>query len=1190
VTSDGIIETSDPARRALPSGEAIKQALCPVIVGRQEELAILEDLVRATAAGEGHVAIVSGDAGAGKSRLLGALAEHAEAHGLTVVTGACAESDLALPYLPFVEALGAHLVGVDKEWFRALGDARHELAKLFPQLDAAPRQEVEDPVMAKLRLFESIATLLTAMARDHGLLAIVEDVQWADASTRELFEYLSHRAARQPWMLVVTYRPDEVDRRHPLHSAIQAWRRAEGVTLLELHPLSVEQVAEMVAAIVEGEKPPPQLAEVLHRRSEGNPFVLEELLKDALDSTAARRPDGAWDIAALERLRLPQTVTDSILLRVDRLEPRQADIVRAAAVVGTSFRAGWLEYVCDASPAEVGHALEAAIAQQVVEADEQGAGERYRFRHTLTREALYKDMLEGERQRLHLRAAEALRDQPGVAPVEVAGHLLAGGAGEAAVPLCLAAADEALRNRGYAEAADLYRRVVQYVADPVERAVISCRLGEALWKSGNPAAAEETLEPAIAGLEREGMAAQAAHATLTLARCRWERASLDAAQETYEHARELLLADGASADLAAAYAGLAALYAFELDGPRTQHNAELAIAVAGEVGADSVLSRAYSLLGIALVFQGQVDAGIGYLDQSYAEAVAHDLDWNALTALYNSIVIRLWHLRAAECPALLKKLLALPSGWWRDLAYWRGTALTAHHLAHLGEVLPACDEVAALADQGGALTFKSWAARQRAYTLSELGRASEALDTLPARRAGEDRQELFFDYQVRMRVHLDLDEPKMAAELAHIVLAADDWANDSLLIAVAIEAFVAAHELAKARRLLALAVTRGCEPDNPYMLASAGRIDIAAGDYDAATPRLEAAAAAFAASHYRLEEARTRVLLAETLHGAGAITAARKQVAGAVRVATGCGAAEIERRARRAARQMGFRIGRTTRPLEPGEPLTPARGERANIVSDLRMALRGGELLLHYQPKLNLASDEVDAVEALIRWQHPRLGLLYPDRFIPVAEKTGLIAAITEFAIDAGLAQAASWLQRGRDVRVAVNLAASDLDNARFPEMVERALEANEVDPGRLRLEITESQIMAHPERAIETLHALHTLNVPLSIDDFGTGHSSLAYVRSLPVSEIKVDRSFCMELDDRALVILRSAIAMGHDLGMKVTAEGVESRDAMERIKELGCDYAQGYYIGRAVPAAVLSRRLRRGAAFGSASARPRA
>ena len=373
--------------------------------------------------------------------------------------------------------------------------------------------------------------------------------------------------------------------------------------------------------------------------------------------------------------------------------------------------------------------------------------------------------LHHQRKRLHLRAAEWLETQPGTPAVEIASHLLAAGSGEVAVPMCLTAAEDAIHRRGYQEAADLYRRVLPHLHGE-EQAEVLCRLGEALWKSGDPAGAEEHLERGTALLEAGGRIAQAAHFMLTLARCHWERSRLDLAHQAYERARELLTPGGPSEDLAATYCGVAGLYAFELDGTKAEHFAKLAVAVGGEIGAHAPLTRAYNILGISLVFQGRIDEGIECMDRSYHEALQRDLDWNALTALYNSIVIRLWHLRAAECPPLLERLLELPKGWWRDLAYWRGRALTFSMLGQLDSVLPACDEVLRLAEQGGASTFMLWAKRQRSYMLGEMGRSREALDELPTRRDGEDRQELFFDYQVRMRIHLDLRQPKMAAELA----------------------------------------------------------------------------------------------------------------------------------------------------------------------------------------------------------------------------------------------------------------------------------------------------------------------------------------------------------------------------------------------------------------------------------------
>ena len=1154
----------------------MERALCPVLVGRQDELALLDDALRETISGHGRMAFLAGEPGSGKSRLSLELGTIADQVGATVLVGACPETDLALPYLPFVEAIGAYLVGVDKSWVSQLGDARDELAKLFPQIPAGGRPDLDDPIRAKLRLFEAIGAVLDAIAETHGLLLVLEDLHWADTSSRELLEYLAGRLPRSRTMILATYRSDEVNRRHPLHSQIQAWVRNGKAEVIQLKPLRAAAVADMVKAIFDTPEVPPRLRDALLRRSEGNPFVLEEVLKEALDEGTITFDGHRLTGKDIDLVALPRTVADGILRRLDRVEPGQAAILRTASVLGQSFGYTTLMEVAAVPEADLQRALEMGIQQQLLEDDDHATGQRYRFRHALTRDAIYGEMVLPQRQRLHALAADALRKHPGTAAVDVAFHLLASGSGAESVPMCLEAAEDAIRRRGYREAAELYQRVLPYILDDYEHSLVLCRLGEAIWKSGDAATAQEHLEQGTASLERMGRDAETAHYLLTLARCHWERSRLDLAHGDYERARDLLLPLGATEDLAVAYCGLASLYAVELDGPSTQHLAELAVAVAGEVGATTPLVRAYNFLGVALVFQGRIDEGLEYMDRSHREALEKDLDWNALTALYNSIIIRLWHLRAAECRILVERLQQFPAGWWRDLAYWRARALTYHMLGDLETALAACDEVLQLSEQGGASTFSLWAHRHRAYLLAELGRAHEGLDALPTRQEGEDRQDLFFDYQARMRVHLCLDQPEAAAELAGFVLAAGDWSQDALVIAAAVEAFVAGGRSDSADELLARAVTNGLDPSGPYLLASAARVDVARGDFDAAMSRLSEAARVFEEREYRIDEVRVRLLMVEALAGLGQRGLAQAELDRALTLADEFGGAALRSSGRGLARGLRLLVGSSRRAKRP---VTAEAGDRSlsGLGGELRLALHQEQLQLHYQPKLNLRTNQIDAAEGLIRWQHPRLGLLFPDRFIPMAEKVGMIAGVTRWVLDAGLEQARAWRARGLSMVVSVNAAASDISDPNFAEIVEAALERADVDPRLLCVEVTESQVMNRPARALATLNALKSMGVGLSIDDFGTGHSSLAYVGDLPVSELKIDRSFCMDLADRNLVVVRAAIDLGHNLDMKVTAEGVESRAVLETLTSLGCDYAQGNGIGPAVLAPALTRRLAR-------------
>ena len=246
---------------------------------------------------------------------------------------------------------------------------------------------------------------------------------------------------------------------------------------------------------------------------------------------------------------------------------------------------------------------------------------------------------------------------------------------------------------------------------------------------------------------------------------------------------------------------------------------------------------------------------------------------------------------------------------------------------------------------------------------------------------------------------------------------------------------------------------------------------------------------------------------------------------------------------------------------------------RLTLMGELRRALDQSELLLYFQPKAVLADGEVHSVEALLRWDHPIRGLVPPDEFIPVAQQTGVIKPLTLYVIDAALRQCRAWQDDGLRLAIAVNLSARNLLDVDFPTQVAGLLDRWDVEPGLLEFELTESSMLADPARTKLILERLSGMGIRLSIDDFGTGYSSLAYLKRLPVSEIKVDRSFVMNMDEDEddATIVRSTIDLGRNLGLDVVAEGVESERVWQRLEALGCTAAQGYYISRPVPAAEL-------------------
>jgi EAL domain-containing protein (putative c-di-GMP-specific phosphodiesterase class I) len=212
----------------------------------------------------------------------------------------------------------------------------------------------------------------------------------------------------------------------------------------------------------------------------------------------------------------------------------------------------------------------------------------------------------------------------------------------------------------------------------------------------------------------------------------------------------------------------------------------------------------------------------------------------------------------------------------------------------------------------------------------------------------------------------------------------------------------------------------------------------------------------------------------------------------------------------------------------------------------------------------------VFSAEALVRWNHPTRGLLGPDEFVGLAEQTGLIGELTAYVLEAAIPQAAAWQEAGMPIAVSVNLSARNLRDARLPSFVAGLLGQHGLRPRRLLLEITESALMFDPDQALSTVHALRSLGLGVAVDDYGTGYSSLAYLRQLPLHELKIDRSFVRDVtvEPGDLSIVRSTITLAHELGLRVVAEGVEDAATLELLADLGCDMAQGFHLSRPVPA----------------------
>ena len=251
--------------------------------------------------------------------------------------------------------------------------------------------------------------------------------------------------------------------------------------------------------------------------------------------------------------------------------------------------------------------------------------------------------------------------------------------------------------------------------------------------------------------------------------------------------------------------------------------------------------------------------------------------------------------------------------------------------------------------------------------------------------------------------------------------------------------------------------------------------------------------------------------------------------------------------------------------------------KRLNILSELNYAIEHNELVVYYQPQLDLRSNRICGAEALIRWPHRNFGLLLPEEFIPLAEQNGLINRLSYWLLGIVLDQLKAWQVGGIDLPISTNISTTNLEDGGFHEYIMQGIRSRQLLAKRLRLEITESVVMGNHTQAFSAVNQLVQSDVQFAIDDFGTGYSSLQYLKKLPVREIKIDKSFVLDMskDNNDAMIIRSTIDLAHKLGYSVTAEGVESQEALELLKNWACDRAQGFHLGQPMPIDELNEKL---------------
>jgi class 3 adenylate cyclase len=913
-------------------------ATSPVLVSRDEQLASLEDAFLEARRGRGRLVVLSGEAGIGKTRLAMELARQARRLGSAVLWGSCSEAELSLPYLPLVEAVGNYLGTNDAGALgERLGPAGRELSQLWPQFgDGRPPEAAADPGQAKLRLFEAIVSLLAIPAADGGLLLVIEDVHWADESSRELLDHIARRLSGLRALVVVTCRSDELNRRHPLVPTLRGWRRSGLAEVIELGPLPEVGVGQMVSAIMASDEVEPELLELLYERTEGNPFFIEEMLTEAACSLA---PGVEITRAALDALGIPETVRDTIVQRLARLDPSHAEILEVAAVMGRAFSYPTLLAVSEADKGVVQAALAAAVGLQLIEEHADGQG-RYRWRHALTEEAIHDEVVTPRRQEIHSRTADVLAADEAVPAIEVANHLLWAGRFEEAVPLCLRSAEEAERSAAFREAASLLERALPHINDPGGRGMVVCRIGHDLARNGEPGPAEGYLTEGIEALEGLGETGSAARYRIILGRCFWERSQPERARREYERARDVLSEAGPSAELAMAYVRLAGLFAFELDYERCLDAARRGVEIAERAGAE--FERLYALAFVALGYldSGDPERGFAVMDACYEEARAKGHWHVAQNVTWNDIWTRVHMLRGA-LEERLERFAGMPSVPLIALTVASARSYVNKARGELEAAREGAELGIGLNERLGYRKMVWRCQVHLAEVLVELGRTDEARKVLPPTSARTELQDIVYDAEAQIRTRLAAGDVSGALELAREVVSH----GESFIIyrgplAIAAEAFIAADDLASAEAALALARRRSTDAGAAYVDETQGRLLLARGDPAAAVAPLSRAVEATEAEGYRLIALRDRVLLARALAGTGDAERAAEELRHVAVEGERSRAALIVSEARAAAEALGVELPEVAEgPLGPGpqpEPLPAGERLLTTLFADVR--------------------------------------------------------------------------------------------------------------------------------------------------------------------------------------------------------------------------------------------------------------
>jgi tetratricopeptide (TPR) repeat protein len=585
----------------------------PTFVGRAEELRRLEVALERAGAGEPAIVLLGGEAGVGKTRLVAELAARAEKAGARVLVGGCIElGDGALPYAPIVEALRPLARTLDPASLRSLaGPAHGELAGLLPELGDGQPGPADPQGMAghgQARLFELLLGMLDRLGQERPLLLVVEDLHWADRSTRDLLAFLVRNLRAERILLVATYRSDELHRRHPLRPSLAELARSGRVERVELEPFGRQELATLLEGIL-GAPPDGATVDDVLDRSEGNPFFAEELV-----AAAAHRAGSM----------LPPSLRDILLIRFEALSDQAQAVLRVAAVAGRRVQHELLAQVAGMAEPALLEGLRNAVAHQVLVVDPDGGS--YAFRHALVQEAVYAEALPGERNRLHLALATALEARPELAAgpaaaAEIASHWDAANDQPRALAASVRAGLQALSGYAFAEAQRHLERALELweqVADAAERAGLGHlsllqHASDAAGLAGDHARAAALVRAALAEVNEAADPSRAGVLHERLGR-HLSQTGQPGALEAYQTAVHLVPAEPPSTHRARVLAGLARMQMLATRFDEAMATAEEAIGVASQTGGRGAEAGARTTLGVTLTVRGDLGRGIGELE------------------------------------------------------------------------------------------------------------------------------------------------------------------------------------------------------------------------------------------------------------------------------------------------------------------------------------------------------------------------------------------------------------------------------------------------------------------------------------------------------------------------------------------------------------------------------------------------